>query len=66
MKLIVKVKLSNNDIRKYLINAEDKKDAAEKVKLRLHPKERESCTIESITLDPSQYIDDDIHGTFLN
>jgi len=66
MKFIVEVKLENAQVRKYTVVATAKSEAVDKIKLRLPPKERESCTIQSVTVDHSQLVDDDVHGTFLN
>ena len=66
MKFIVEVKLESGQVRKYTVAATVKSDAVSKIKLRLAPQERESCTIKSVTVDPSQLVDDDVHGMFLN
>lgn len=66
MKLIIEIKLNDGQIRKYPVTAESEEAAIEKMKLRLHPKDRDLFEILSIKPDPLQLVDDDIHGTFLN
>lgn len=63
MRFIINIHL-NQAKRIYRIDADDKSQAKERLLLRLHPNKRDSCVIDSITIDPQTVLALEPFGTF--
>lgn len=65
MRYLIDIRLEGKS-RLYPIDADNKTQAIERLKLRLPPHQRESIIIDSIEIDPASIPNDDPFGVFLH